>query len=442
MAAALSALEQHVAAEVARRERDLTALLATLLGFDTRVPEPGHAPRDEAALQALVAARLERRGLSVRVWEPDAAALGPHRYPRPPGHSFAGRPQLAARRSGRGGGRSLLFNGHVDVVGVEPRDAWTTEPLAATARDGRIYGRGACDMKGGVAAMLVATEVLCDLGVPLLGDLLVNTVTDEESTGLGSLACARDGVRADGAVIPEPTGLKAWLGTRGSLLLSVAVEGRAGHAGYPHDPSEPGAAVNAIEKMEPVLRALRRATADWRASPELRHPHLTPGSVVPTALHAGEWLVSHPARCTLDCHVQYLPAQADADGFGTAVQAELERRVAEETAADPWLAAHPPRFTWAGDVPPGYHGPSEPVSATLLAAMSAIGLAPEIAARTTFFDGPTFSRAGTPAVAFGPGDVARAHAPDEFVPVAELVRAAQVLAVVAMRFCGVAAERA
>ncbi|HWT25558.1 MAG TPA: hypothetical protein VN213_18785, partial [Solirubrobacteraceae bacterium] len=72
MAAALSALEQHVAAEVARRERDLTALLATLLGFDTRVPEPGHAPRDEAALQALVAARLERRGLSVRVWEPDA----------------------------------------------------------------------------------------------------------------------------------------------------------------------------------------------------------------------------------------------------------------------------------------------------------------------------------------------------------------------------------
>ena len=141
------------------------------------------------------------------MWEPDAAALPPTRYPIPAGHHFRGRPQLVARRAGAGGGRSLLFNGHIDVVTPEPRERWTTDPFGADVRDGRLYGRGACDMKGGVAAMVVATEVLAALDVPLRGDLLVNTVTDEESTGARRRSRpSRTASRADGAIIPEPTG--------------------------------------------------------------------------------------------------------------------------------------------------------------------------------------------------------------------------------------------
>jgi acetylornithine deacetylase len=437
-AAALTALERRVADEVARREDELVELLADLIGFDTRAPDPDFAPRDEAALQAYVAERLRRAGLEVDVWEPDPAQLDFERYPNPPGYTFRGRPQLLARAPGAGGGRSLLFNGHVDVVTVEPREQWSSDPLAADVRHGRVYGRGACDMKGGVAAMLLATEVLRSLEVALRGDLLVNTVTDEESTGAGTLASVARGASADAALIPEPTDLTAWLGTRGSLLGRVVVDGRAGHAGLAQAHWSEGGAVNAVEKMQLLLGGLVRLREEWRTRPDVAHPHLHPSALVPTSLSGGEWIVTYPPRCTLDVHVHYTPGHADERGFGSRAEREIEERLLALAATDDWLAEHPPRFEWSGDSPASFHAPGEPVPALLLATMPALGLAPEIATRTTFYDGAILSRAGTPGLAFGPGDIQQAHAVDEYVPIDELVKAAQVLAVAAMRCCGVA----
>ena len=420
------------------RRDDLVTLLGDLVAYDTRAPDPDYAPRDEAALQEYVARRMRAAGLAVRVWEPEPAELPPNRYAIPAGHHFRGRPQLLAVATGTGGGRSLLFNGHIDVVSAEPREQWTSDPFAPEVRDGRLYGRGACDMKGGVASMLLATEVLRALRVPLRGDLVVNTVTDEESTGAGSLAVAASGLRADGGIIPEPTSLTAWLGTRGSLMPAITVEGRAGHAGFPAAHWSEGGPVNAIEKMQLVLDALQRLRREWQLRPDTQHPVLAAGSIVPTALRSGQWMVSYPADATLECHVQYVPAQGAADGYGARVEAEIEACVLAAAAADPWLADHPPRFRWPGDAPAGFVDRDEPVSATTLDAMAALGLPATVASRTTFFDGPTFTRAGIPTIAFGPGDIQLAHAVDEHVPVEELVVAAQVLAVAAMRFCGVA----
>ena len=416
----------------------LCDLLCDLVAFDTRAPDPDYAPRDEAALQEYVAGRMRASGLAVRVWEPEVADLPPSRYPIPAGHHFRGRPQLVATAQGTGGGRTLLLNGHVDVVTVEPRALWTSDPFAPALRDGRLYGRGACDMKGGVAAMLLATEVLRALDVPLAGDLVVNTVTDEESTGAGSLAVAASGLRADGGIIPEPTSLQAWLGTRGSLMPAITVDGRAGHAGLAPEHWTAGGPVNAIEKLQVVLDALQRLRREWRLRPDAQHEVLAPAGIVPTSMGGGQWIVSYPASATLECHVQYVPGQADDDGYGTRVEAEIEAHVLAAAQADPWLVQNPPRFDWPGDVPASWVGPEELVSATTLDAMAALGLPRAVASRTTFFDGPTFTRAGIPTIAFGPGDIAVAHAIDESVPVDELVRAAQVLAVAAMRFCGLA----
>jgi acetylornithine deacetylase len=432
-------LERRVTDEVARRRDELTTLLCELVAFDTRSPGRDYAPRDEAALQAWVAERMHASGLAVRMWEPEPAELPPNRYPIPFGHHFRGRPQLVATAAGSGGGHTLLLCGHVDVVTVEPREQWTSDPFAAELRDGRVHGRGTCDMKGGVASMLLATEVLRALDVPLAGDLVVSTVTDEESTGAGALAVAASGLRADGGIIPEPTGLTAWLGARGSLMPTVTVDGRAGHAGLVPAHWTAGGPVNAIEKLQVVLEGLQRLRQEWQLRPDTQHEVLPPGGIVPTALRSGQWIVSHPATATLECHVQYVPAQADADGYGTRVEREIEAAVLAAARADSWLALHPPRFSWPGDVPPGWIGPEEPIAATALDAMAALGLPRTVASRTTFFDGPTFTRAGIPTIAFGPGDIALAHAVDESVPVDELVRAAQVLAVAAMRFCGVAA---
>jgi acetylornithine deacetylase len=436
----LAPLERRVVEEVASRRSELVDLLATLVAFDTRAPGPDLAARDEAALQDHLAGRLRRAGLAVDVWEPDAGTLSAARYGFPPGYHFRGRPQLVARRAGAGGGRSLLLNGHIDVVTPEPVAEWASDPFRADVRDGRLHGRGACDMKGGVAAIVVAAEVLRELAVPLQGDLVVSTVTDEESTGAGSLAVAASGLRADGGIIPEPTGLTAWLGTRGSLMPEIVVRGRAGHAGYPQEHWTDGGAVNAVEKMQPVLAALQALRAEWRDRRDTQHPYLRTGTIVPTSLTAGQWIVSHPASATLRCHVQYLPAQADGDGTGAPVMREIEERVLAAARADPWLAANPPAFAWHGDVPAAFSDPGVPVCATTLDAMAALGLDRAIASRTTWFDGATFTRAGTPTIAFGPGAIAQAHAVDEYVAIDDLVRAAQVLAVSAMRFCGTTGE--
>ena len=437
MSAAPSAAERRVVEEIGRRHAELTDLLAMLVAFDTRVPDPDLAPRDEAALQAYVAQRLRAAGLEVDVWEPDRAALPANRYPIPAAHHFRGRPQLLARAAGAGGGRGLLLNGHIDVVGDEPRELWTSDAFAPAVRDGRLYGRGACDMKGGVAAMVFATETLRALQVPLAGDLVVNTVTDEESTAAGSLASVARGIRADGGIIPEPTSLTAWLGARGSLTPVITVRGRAGHAAHPIEPAgDDGGPVNAIEKLRPVLDALAELRDEWQGRASIRHRWLRPGTVVPTAVRSGQWVVSYPAEAELRLHVQYLPGQADADGCGTLVEREIEEHVLAATRADPWLAEHPPRFLWDGDVPPAFHEPDEPICAFALDTLEALGLPREIASGTTWFDGPTFSRAGIPTIALGPGDIRMAHAVDECVALDELVRAAQVIAVAAMRFCG------
>lgn len=430
-------LERSVADEIDRRRDALRELLADLIRFDTRVPDPDFAPREEAALQGYVAGRLRAVALDVDVWEPDVARLDFERYPNPPGYSFRGRPQLLARAAGTGGGRSLLLNGHVDVVSVEPRDQWSNDPFAAIVRDGRLYGRGACDMKAGVAAMILATEVLRSLGVPLRGDLLVNTVTDEELTGGGSLASIARGAHADAALIPEPTNLTAWLGTRGSLLSRVIVEGRAGHAGVPPDHWTAGGPVNAVEKAQLVLHALQRLREEWQTRPDIQHECLYPSSLVPTSIGSGQWMVSYPAACVVECHVQYSPGHADKKGLATNVEREIVQRVQTVAQSDSWLTENPPRVEFSGDSPPSFHGPSEPISLTLLDAMAMIGLKREIARKTTFFDGSIFSRSGTPAIAFGPGHIKQAHAVDEFVPLSETITCAQVLAVTAMRFCGV-----
>jgi acetylornithine deacetylase len=438
--APLTETEQRVCDEIARREADLVALLQTLIRFDTTTYRVGAAPRDEAALQAFLASRLRRAGAVVELAEPDSEQLAGHPY-IPDGFDFAGRPQLVARFAGTGGGPTLLLNGHVDCVSTEPRERWAHDPHAAVVADGNVHGRGACDMKGGVACMVFAAEVLASCDVRLAGDLLVNAVTEEESTGAGGLAMARM-LRADGAIVPEPTGLDVWIACRGSLLPTVVVTGREGHAALPPRHPDAGGAVNAIEKAGVVLDAIRRLRDEWALRPP--HPYLSPPGCVPTTIQGGEWIVSHPASCAVSCHIQYLPAQADANGGGAAVQQEFESWIAHAAAADPWLRAHPPRVEWrVGGVPPAEVPADDPVVVAALAAARAVGRDSRLGGLDNWHDGATFTvEAGIPAICLGPGDIALAHTTAEAVPIADLVACSQALAVAALRFCGVAGSAA
>jgi acetylornithine deacetylase len=439
---ALSDAERAVCEAIAAGREQLVALASRLIAFDTTARNPGDPPRDEAALQSYLAERLSA-GAEVDVFEPDAAALAGKPLV-PPGLDFTGRPQLIARRRGRGGGRTLVLNGHIDVVSGEPRAAWQSDPFTPEMRDGKLYGRGACDMKGGIAAMVFATEMLAARGVELAGDLLIATNTDEESSGAGGTALVERGLRADAAIVTEPTGFTVWVACRGSEYGVIHVPGRPGHAEVRQPDWRAGGAVNAIEKAQVVMDAIKSLRAEWSHREGLVHPHLSRPDLVPTMARSGEWPVTYPASCELTMAVMYLPGQADADGWGSAVRREVEEHIASYTAVhDDWLAEHPPRIEWwPNAVMPLEIDPSEPVVAATLDASRDVGQAAGLSGLDSWFDGATLTHlAGIPAIAYGPpgfdqSGLSVAHMIDEYVPVDGLVACAQGLAVAAMRFCG------
>jgi acetylornithine deacetylase len=433
---ALSDAERVLVDAIAERRDDLVELASDLIAFDTTARHVGDPPRDETALQEHLAGRLEAAGAKTELWEPSAADLA-GRPLVPEGLDFEGRPQLVARFPGRNDGRSLLFNGHIDAVSSEPKERWSNDPNRAEVRDGKLFGRGSSDMKGGIASMVVAAEVLAQTNGALAGELIVATNTDEESSGAGGMALVAHGVRADAGIVTEPTGFDVWIACRGSSYAEIEVPGRPGHAENAQPHWREGGAVNAIEKAVVVLEEIQRVREDWAGRDELRHPYLSPSDMVPTVIAGGEWPVTYPASCRLTCGVLYVPAQADADGWGSAVQTEVVARLMRAAAEDDWLAEHPPRVSWSAGVMPMEISPEEPIVGTVLDAASEVGRPRNLAGLDSWYDGATFTLlGGTPAVAFGPGGFGTAHAIDECVPVDDLVACAQALAVAAVRFCG------
>jgi acetylornithine deacetylase len=427
--------ERLATEEIERRRDDLVALATDLIGFDTISRDIEDPPREEADLQEYLAGRLRTLGAEAEVWEPTPEDVAGSRLV-PPGLRFDGRPQMVARFPGAGGGRSLLLNGHIDVVPAEPCEEWTSDPFQARVRGGNLYGRGAVDMKGGIATMVFVAEVLASLGLRLAGDLLVCTVTDEESTGAGGVAAVNHGVGADAAIVTESTSFDVAIACSGSLLPRITVPGRSGHVSVEQPPWRAGGAVNAIDKADVIREALEGLREKWHARPEHRHPYLSPGHIIATGISGGEWVVSYPSSCRLSYHVGYLPAQADEDGWGTALQAEIVDLIERAAEADAWLAENPPLIEWAaGGVPAAEISAEEPIVRTMLAAGADIGRPGQLTG-TGWVDGATFTHSGTPSICFGPGDGRFAHAVDEHVPIDSLVNGAQALAIAALRFCG------
>ncbi|MGH2369371.1 MAG: M20/M25/M40 family metallo-hydrolase, partial [Chloroflexota bacterium] len=246
-------------------------------------------------VQRRIAATLREMGL-------DVAELGIDREPIAglPGFSPADWPyegliQVVGRLPAAApGGRSLILNGHVDVVSAEPVDQWRRDPWGGEIAEGRMYGRGTCDMKGGVAAMIFAVRAVQRAGVGLCGDVLVETVLDEECGGNGTLSLLAQGYRADAAIIPEPSMLGFSTAQVGVLWCRVRVRGRASHAGTA------AAAVNAIEKAYVVYRALKDLEQEVNR-PEVRHP-LYAGLEHPLnynigVIQGGDWPSSVPGEC-------------------------------------------------------------------------------------------------------------------------------------------------
>jgi acetylornithine deacetylase len=324
-----------------------------------------------------------------------------------------GRLNLLARIGTPRGGRSLMFNGHLDVVGTE---GMIHPPFAADERDGRMYGRGSADMKGGIAAMCAAAWRAAKVGTR--GEILVAAVCDEEFDSIGTRAMLARGIRADGAIVTEPTRLAIMPAHRGFVWIEVEVVGRAAHG------SRFDIGIDAIRHAGLLLAELDRIDAD--ILPKLTHPLLGRGSLHASLIEGGTGLSTYPDRCVLKLERRTIPGERPDDAL-----AEVERACA---------LVHARRSTFEANVRLlGAQGPSDvpvdaPIVRELAHAAEGFGETVRIEGMSAWTDAALLNEAGIPAICYGPGDISLAHSAEEFVPMSEIDRATDVLAALAGRW--------
>ncbi len=367
---------------------DAVGLTRALVAVDSRNPSLVADGPGEGACARLLARVLREWGFQVELQQVER-----------------GRPNVVAR-IGKSGGRALLLNGHLDTVGV---DGMTHEPWDAEVRDGRLFGRGSADMKAGIAAMCTAAWRAAGTG--LNGEVIVAAVVDEEFHSVGTSALVASGVTADAAIVTEPTRLSICPAHKGFAWADVDVRGVAAH-GSRHDVGVDAIALAALVVAE--VEAYQQRELTQRSHPLLGRP-----SLHASFIRGGSGLSTYPDRCVVQFERRTIPGESAAD-----FTRELESAIGRVRSVRPELVA---------TVVPGFSQQPNEVDAThplvghLRSAVAQGGGTATIEGLSCWTDAAILTAAGIPAVCFGPGDIAVAHAAEEYVPVAEITAAADAI---------------
>ena len=377
----------------------------------------------EEAVAADVAGRLRAVGMTVEELFPDPAAIRADRAWPGEETERAALPVVIGRL-GRAGGRRVVLSGHIDVVPPGDPATWTADPWGAEIRDGALYGRGACDMKGGVASILGAVRALVASGAAerFDGELIVAFVPGEEDGGQGTLAAIRAGATGDLAIITEPSNLDIVVAHAGAITFRLTVPGRAAHA------SQRREGVSALDNLYVVLRSLE-ADETARNGAETDPLMTALGLPYPTIVGivaGGEWASTVLDRVVADGRYGVRLGQSPADAA-----ADLRRAIDAANASDPFLREHPATVEIVGGQFGSGRVPSDHDLPVGLAdvAESLTGRRPALLGEPYGADMRLFiNEGGTPCVMYGPGDVKVAHSADEHVPLNEVEECARVLA--------------
>jgi acetylornithine deacetylase len=374
---------------------------------------------------------LARRGYAMDRWQIREADIRDH-----PGFSPIAVPYdnainvVGTHTPRQARGRSLVLNGHVDVVPVGPGDMWSRPPFDPHVEGDWLYGRGGGDMKAGIAANIFAVDALRRIGLQPAATLYQQSVTEEECTGNGALAALVRGYRADAAIIPEPTGCTLTRANVGVLWFAVEVRGKPVHV------REAGAGSNAIESGYDVIRALRALEARWNA--EKPRPPQFEGVDHPLNFNVGkiaggDWASSVPAWCRIDCRIAIYPGEDPAEAA-----AEIEAAVRAAAAGHPFLSNSPPAVTFNGFFARGYVlEEGTEAEATLARSWAAVqGGDLRAEASTAYLDGRVFVLYGdTPCLVFGPRSE-NIHGFDERVSLQSIRQVTRAIALFVADWCG------
>jgi acetylornithine deacetylase len=387
----------------------------------------------EGPAQDFMAAALRARGYEVDDWKIELSDLenlpgfGPIE-----GDFSRARTVVGTHRPATVKGRSLIVQGHCDVVPEGPHDMWSTPPFDPVIKDGWMHGRGAGDMKSGTIAALFALDALRSAGFEPAANVHFQSVIEEESTGLGALSTLQRGYRAECALIPEPTSHTLIRSQVGVIWFKLRVRGKPAHVGNAGDGS------NAIMAAYDMIRALQGLEATWNARAkddpwygDAAHPlNFNPGKIV-----GGDWASSVPSWCDVDCRIGILPGQDI-----NAAKAEIEACVAGAARGHGFLSNSPPQVIWNGFQAEGWvlkdAGEAEAVFAEAFADVFGAGKVPRDRAMTALTDTRFYGLYyNIPALCFGAKSDA-IHGFDERVELASLQRVTETMALFIARWCG------
>lgn len=386
---------------------------------------------NEGKSQAIIIEKCRELGLEIDIWEPNGTKLLSHPYFVSPRTNFTDSPNVVGVLKGTGDGRSIILNGHIDVVPEGEPSNWTEDPFSAKITDGKLYGRGSTDMKGGSVALLLAIEAIKESGIKLKGDVIFQSVIEEESGGAGTLAAILKGYKADGAIIPEPTNMKVFPRQQGSLWFKVNIYGKSAHGGTRYE------GVSAIEKSMLVIKHILKLEMIRNAaiSDALYKNTPIPVPINIGKISGGSWPSSVPDLVTIEGRFGVAP-----DESIEIAKKEMQKWLGELEGVDSWFKKHPVVLEWFGArwIPGTIEIEHELMKALDQSYKEVKNESPIIEASPWGTDGGLLSAVGNiPTIVFGPGTTEVAHYPNEYIELNKMFDVAEIIALTILSWCGV-----
>jgi acetylornithine deacetylase len=449
-------VENNILQRVEESKYKIIDLLARMVKIPSLTGEEGQA-------QEFISKYLRDLGLEIDVWEPDIRELFSKfpdvaQYPSHWQHdlilpyhdrptydelvrtgkievlNYKNRPNVAGRLRGSGKGRSLILNGHIDVVTVEPKDKWTVDPFGAQIKDNKMFGRGTTDMKGGLAAAIGAVQCLIESGLKLRGDVIIESVVNEEHSGNGALACVARGIMADAVIVVEPSDFEITISTGGNVYWEVRLRGEPRGPGSRWKNAKQQVGVSAIEKLPTVISSMLGLEADFnkkQSSPLFKDR--PPSSLVMGKIVGGTYETITAGECSIKGTMYFGPDI----GSVKQVMDKIRAVVGNASQKDPWLKEHPPEVFFLHHRDKCEVAPNEPIIETI---RTAVEKSTGKEAPVVGWLGPDdaifyVNQAKVPSVTFGPGSVAQCHIVDEYITIEDVINAAKSLALTIYEWC-------
>lgn len=438
---------------VDKKRDEIVETLRTLVKIPSRTGEEGEIQKVQEAI-------LKKMDLEVDVWEPDVKELF-DKYPEIAQYpscwqpeldlpltfpdkctyeqlvssgyieklNYKGRPNVVGTLKGTGGGRSLILNGHIDTVTVEPRERWTHDPFGAEIEKGKMYGRGTSDMKGGVIAMTKAVDCIIKSGIKLKGDVIIQSVVNEEHAGNGTLACIARGYKADAAIVTEPShSCNVVIKSGGAAYWRIKIKGRETHSGARwRDDKIYG--ISAIEKVPFIINGL----LDLERTQNREDIEFSLGI---GKIRGGNYTTSTARECIIDGVVYFTPELGTGISGIEKVKGLIRNTVVDSSNKDPWLRDNPAELYFLHyDDAYEVNNDEEILQALIGAGEEVMGEKPQIAGMSSCDSRHLGNQGSIPAVLYGPGNPETAHSLDENIDIDDFITATKVLALTIYRWC-------